>query len=245
MPRVPRTISQSGYQHVYTRGAARQILFEERGDYVYFLQLLKRFSLETRVTVCAFCLMENHIHLLAYDPEQHISRFMQLLGMTYAGYFNWKYQRSGPLFESRFKSIPIESEDYLLTAFRYVLNNPRKAGICSAAEYPWSSYSRFGEPGSFVDTSVFQDLLESKEQYEAFISAEYDEDCPELEGIRRDDAWAQQVIRETPDIPAGNVLQGLDREARDKALRLLKKKGLSIRQIERLTGINRNAIQRA
>jgi REP element-mobilizing transposase RayT len=189
--------------------------------------------------------MENHVHLIVYDPEHHVSRFMQMLGMTYAGYFNWKYQRTGPLFDGRFKSVPIESENYLLTAFRYVLNNPRKAGICSAAEYPWNSYSRFGNPNSFVDTSIFLDLLGSKEEYEMFISAEYDDDYPELEGIRRDDSWALQVIRETLNVPGGTALQSFDGKARDDALRLLKKKGLSIRQIERLTGINRNAIQRA
>ena len=95
MPRKPRTSSEYGYLHVYTRGAGRQILFEERGDYIYYLQLLKRFSQETGVTVCAFCLMENHVHLLAYDPERRISRFMQLLSMTYAGYFNWKHPTAG------------------------------------------------------------------------------------------------------------------------------------------------------
>lgn len=245
MPRTTRSSSEYGYLHVYTRGVARQLLFEERGDYIYFLQLVKRFSPETQVTICAFCLMENHVHLIVYDPEHHISRFMQLLGMTYAGYFNWKYQRTGPLFDGRFKSVPIESNNYLLTAFRYVLNNPRKAGICSAADYPWNSYSRFGYPNSFVDISIFLDLLGSKEEYEMFISAEYDDDYPELEGIRRDDAWALQVIRETLDVPGGTALQSLDGKARDDALRILKKKGLSIRQIERLTGINRNVIQRA
>ena len=138
----------------------------------------------------------------------------------------------------------IESEDYLLTVFRYILNNPRKANICTAAEYPWSSYDRYGYSNSFVDTSVFQELIGSREEYEAFIAAKY-EDCPELEGIVRDDEWAKSVIRESLHIENGTVLQGYDWEKRNEALRLLKDKGLTIRQIERLTGINRNAIHRA
>ena len=244
MPLIQKRSSGSGYLHIYTRGVAKQIIFEDRSDRIYYLQLLKRFSRETHVSICAFCLMENHVHLIVYDEEHQISRFMQLLGMTYSGYFNRKYERSGHLFSSRFLSIPIESEEYLLTAFRYVLNNPKGANICPASEYPWSSYDRYGHSGSFVDTSVFQEMLGDWEEYEKFIAAKY-EDCPELEDITHDDEWAKSVIREVLAVQSGTELQKFDRETRDQALRLLKTKGLSIRQIERLTGINRNVIQRA
>ena len=75
--------------------------------------------------------MENHVHLIVYDEEHHISQFMHLLGMAYSGYFNRKYERSGHLFSSRFLSVPIESEEYLLTAFRYVLNGLEVAMLLS------------------------------------------------------------------------------------------------------------------
>ena len=230
--------------HIYSRGVARQIIFESREDHIYFLHLLKRYSKETQVTICAFCLMENHFHLIVQDRHHHISEFMQKLALTYSIYFNRKYDRSGHLFSSRYMSVPIESEEYLLTAFRYVLNNPRAANICPASEYPWSSYSRYGYKESFVDTSVFQELLGDWKTYEAFIAGKY-EDCPELEDIVHDDAWAASVIREVLHVQSGTELQKYDWDARNQALRCLKENGLSIRQIERLTGINRNAIQRA
>lgn len=244
MPRGPRILSESGYMHIYTRGNGKQILFEQREDYIFYLHLLKRYSLETKVTVCAFCLMENHTHMLVCDKEQHISSLMEKIGTTYSGYFNRKYERNGHLFDGRYKSIPIESEDYLLTVFRYILNNPQKANICTAAEYPWSSYDRYGFTNSFVDTSMFQELLGSREEYEAYIAAKY-EDFPELEGGIRDDEWAKRVIRENLHIESGTILQSFDLKSRNEALRLLKEKGLSLRQIERLTGINRSAIYRA
>ncbi len=244
MPLKIKRFSETGYLHIYTRGVAKQIIFEDRKDHIYYMNLLKRFSQETDVKICAFCLMENHVHLIVYDANHHISRFMQLLGMTYSGYFNRKYERSGHLFSSRFLSVPIEDEDYLLTAFRYVLNNPRGANICPASEYPWSSYNRYGHSDSFVDTSVFQELLGSKKDYEEFIAAKY-EDCPELEDIIHDDEWAKSVIRDVLKIQSGTELQKYDWKTRNQALRLLKENGLSIRQIERLTGINRSTVQRA
>lgn len=239
-----KRFSEFGYMHIYTRGVAKQIIFEDRKDYIYYLNLLKRFSQETNVAICTFCLMENHVHLIVYDKKHHISQFMQLLGMTYSGYFNRKYERSGHLFSSRFQSVPIETEEYMLTAFRYVLNNPRGANICPASKYPWSSYRSYGHPESFVDTSVFQELLGSWDEYEKFIAAKY-EDCPELEDIIHDDEWAKSVIRDVLNIQSGTELQKYDWKNRNQALRLLKENGLSIRQIERLTGINRNTVQRA
>ena len=107
--------------HIYIRGVAEQIIFENRNDYIYSLNLLKRFSEETQVVICAFCLMENHVHLIVYDEGHNVSRFMHLLGMTYATYFNHKYDRSGHLFICRFFRVPIESEEYMLTVFRYAL----------------------------------------------------------------------------------------------------------------------------
>ncbi len=244
MSASPRVFSEYGYLHVYTRGNGKQAIFENRGDYIYYLQLLKRFSSETNVKICAFCLMENHTHLIIYDPEHNMPQFMKQLDLAYTVYFNRKYGRSGHLFDGRYKSLPIESEEYLLTVFRYVLNNPRQANICSAADYPWNSYSRYGASDSFVDTSVFCEMIGDREKYEAFIAAKY-EDCPELENIVHDDEWGRSVIRECLHLESGALIQSYDWKTRNAALRLLKEKGLSIRQIERLTGINRSTIQRA
>ena len=244
MPRQPRIISEFGYYHIYTRGNGKQILYENREDYIYYLKMLKKYCVAVNVTVCAFCLMENHVHLIVYDPEPRLPELMKLLNTAYAKYFNEKYKRKGHVFESRYCRIPIESEAYLLTVFRYILNNPQKAGICTAANYPWSSYSRYGEPDSFVDTSVLVDLIGSKAEYETYIAAKY-EDCPELEEMSLGDEWAKSVIRRSLNISSGTALQSFDLQSRNKALRLLKQRGLTVKQIERLTGISQSAVEQA
>lgn len=280
MPRAARKKGEYGYYHLTMRGVGKQIIFEERGDYIHFLNLLKRFGLDTNVRICAFCLMENHVHLLIYDPEDHLSLFMQKLGGGYSWYFNYKYERTGHLFQDRFGSVPIESEERLLTVLRYILNNPREAGICRASEYEWSSYSRYGDPNSFVDTLVLQELLGSFEEYDKFINAkdeeqgEYGQFPMSLSGTVRtvpgvpgpghtrtvpivprepaplshkkhDDEWAKTVIREALNGQTGTVLRTYDWQKRNEILKELKEKGLSVRQIERLTGISKSVVQRA
>ncbi len=244
MTRMLRIHSESGYMHVMVRGNGRQILFEDKTDYLYFLNLLRRFSKETAITICAYCLMENHVHLLICDKEQHMSLFMQKLSLAYTYYFNRKYEHCGHLFQGRYTSKAIESEDYLLTVFRYILTNPRESGISEPSDYPWSSYMEYGNSASFVDTGIFQDMLGSLNEYEKYIAAKYEDD-PEMKPIKRDDEWAKGIIRNCLNIESGTVLQSYDWKTRNEAIRILKEKGLSIRQIERLTGINRNAIQRA
>lgn len=245
MPRQARQRSDSGYLHLIVRGIGKQFLFEEREDYTFFLSALRRYCGETGVRVLAYCLMENHVHLLVRDSEGCTPQLMKKIGVTYAQYFNRKYERSGHLFQDRYRSEAVEDESYLLAVFRYILNNPQKAGLGPVADYEWSSYAQYGDAGAFVDTALLQDLIGDWEQYTAFLAAGKADDCMEYEAPRRDDAWAKAVIRDCLDGGSGMVLQSCDKAKRDAVLRQLKQKGLSVRQLERLTGINRGVIQKA
>ena len=244
MPRGPRVLGESGYYHIIARGIGKQILFEEPNDFVHMLHLINRFGIETNVKINAYCLMENHFHLLVYDIEHNTPLFMKKLAGTYAAYFNRKYGRTGHLFQDRYISKNIECEDTLLTVFRYILNNPREAAICNASEYAWSSYKKYGNPNSFVDTMILQELLGSFEEYAAYIDAKYEDDDTEIEDRAHDDEWAKSVIRKFLKIESGTALQTFDRKTRNDSIKLLKEKGLSVRQIERLTGISKSVIQR-
>ena len=246
MSRMPRRFSEYGYMHLMFKGVNGQIIFEERGDYVYFLNLLKKTGISQDVKICAYCLMENHVHLLVYDKDHRTPEFMRQLCRTCSLYFNNKYQRKGPLYQNRYTGKPIESENYLLKVFHYILNNPQKAGICPAAEYPWSSYAKYGYPNSFVDTFVLKELIGSREAYDNFIASDYTdaEDPTDLGANTKDDEWAKGIIHDHLHISSGTILQTYSIKERNEALKLLKDKGLTIRQIERLTGINRNIIQR-
>lgn len=245
MPRHARTLSDSGYLHVIVRGNGKQVLFEEAKDYQYFLKILRRFSQETEVTVCAYCLMENHVHLLVKDVKGQVALMMKKLGVSYSYYFNHKYDRTGHLFQDRFRSEAVEDDAYLLTVFRYILKNPEKAGICPARNYAWSSYHAYGDPSAFARPALLEEMIGGKEDYEAFMTIDDDAECLEFEPTIHDDEWALRVIRKQLGDQGGTRLQHCSREERNKALQNLKRAGLTIRQIERLTGIPKGIIARA
>lgn len=245
MPRQARRLSESGYLHLIVRGIGRQAIFEEQEDYLRYLSSLERFCRETEVKVLAWCLMENHVHLLIRDEKKQTPQLMKKLGVSYSYYFNKKYKRCGHLFQDRYLSEVVEDETYLLMVFRYILNNPKKAGICEAREYEWSSYDLYGNPTTFMDLSLMRELIGDDASYERCISQTNDDTCLEYDGPKRDDEWAKKQIEVCLNGENGMALQALDRKARNEALKRLKTRGLTIRQIERLTGINRGVIQKA
>ncbi|MCQ2462195.1 MAG: transposase [Clostridia bacterium] len=243
MSRQPRISGQ--YQHIIVRGIGRQLLFEDTADREKYISLLKRYAPETGVSVLAYCLMENHIHILIHDDNNAISAFMKKTGVSYAYYFNMKYERSGHLFQDRYKSEAISDDAYLLCVFRYILNNPVKAGISGAETYPWSSYREYGKENTFTATEILHDLIGNEESFRALMRQLDTAEYMEAEKPKKDDEWALEVLKKTLNVASGIYLQKLERKQRDEAIRLLKAKGISVRQIERLTGINRGIIQKA
>ena len=245
MPRTARKQGRTGYYHIITRGNAKQIIFEDDKDYSFYIYLISKFSKEMGVVINAYCLMDNHVHLLVYDPEFNISQMMKKIDVTYAKYYNEKYDRVGHLFQGRFLSEKIDNESYLLTAFRYILQNPEVAGVAVASEYMWSSYRYYGTINTFVDTDIFVGIIGDWEKYAKFISEKCNDRCMEFETISNDDEWALTILRTTIGMSSGSSLQTLNKHERDKYILKLREKGLSINQISRFTGLNRNIVQRA
>lgn len=241
MPRQARVAAE--YQHLIVRGIGKQVLFESPDDYRFYLSLLKRFSNETKVSILAYCLMENHVHLLVHDTENDTPCFMKKLGVTYAGFYNQKYERSGHLFQDRYKSEVITDDRYLLTVYRYILNNPVKAGICKAPEYPWSSFRDYAADG-ITEPALLREMIGDSDAFAAFME-QPDTDEPMEYSTEHGDTHAMDVIRSELHLTSGTQLQNFAKAERDAALALLKSKGLTVRQLERLTGINRGVIQRA
>ena len=244
MPRQARIKSDSGYLHLIVQGIGKQTLFESREDYLFFLNRLERFCREVDVGVCAYCLMENHVHLLVHDRKENAALLMKKLGVSYSQYYNHRYQRQGHLFQDRYLSEPVGDEAYLVTVFRYILNNPRKAGICPARDYEWSSYGLYAHPTEMMELSLLRELIGDDRHYAAFIAMENDDVCLEFEARKRDDDWAKAIITGQLNADSGTALQSLNRKDRNAALQRLLEKGLTVRQIERLTGISRGVIQR-
>lgn len=124
------------------RGVNRMHIFLDNDDKVRFLQTLARMKSEEEYTLYGYCIMDNHAHLLIKEEKDSISRTMKRIGVSYSYYFNKKYDRVGHLFQDRFRSERIESENYILSCLRYIHNNPVKALITKEpSDYIWSSYN--------------------------------------------------------------------------------------------------------
>jgi putative transposase len=144
MPRSGRRLSASKTYHVMIRGNERKAIFLDDEDRAYFVSMLAMKNLERQFAVYAYCLMDNHVHLIINEGAESISGIMKRLQVSYVHYFNQKYGRSGHLFQDRFKSEAVEDDQYLLTAVRYIHHNPVKAQMVShPCEYRWSSYNLY------------------------------------------------------------------------------------------------------
>jgi len=127
--------------HITSRGNARQRIFEDDKDRASFLELLKSIINRYNWLCHAYCLMDNHYHLLIETPEGNLSQGMRQLNGIYTQRFNRKHTMVGHVFQGRFKAILVDKENYLLELCRYVVLNPVRAGIVKSPEkYKWSSY---------------------------------------------------------------------------------------------------------
>jgi len=142
MPRRARVTLANTPHHIIQRGNNRSACFYADNDYVQYLDWLEKYSLENNCRVHAYVLMTNHVHLLI-TPETSagLARMMKSLGQRYVQYINRTYNRSGTLWEGRFKSCITQEDNYVLSCYRYIELNPVRANMVDhPAEYFWSSY---------------------------------------------------------------------------------------------------------
>jgi putative transposase len=145
MARLPR-LTLLGYpHHIIQRGNNRQAIFVSQADYQTLLNLLLENAQKFKVAIHAYVLMTNHFHLLATpETSDGLPQMMQAVGRRYVRWFNDAQGRSGTLWEGRYKSTVIDTDQYLLTCMAYLDLNPVRAGLVGqAADYVWSSYGHY------------------------------------------------------------------------------------------------------
>jgi putative transposase len=141
MPRKPRIEVAGGIHHVFARGNRRQRIYLDAADCWRYLDLLGQVVARTRWRCLAYCLLDNHVHLLIETPETNLGAGMQLLHGTYAQQFNWRHGRSGHLFQGRYGANFVKDDEQLWTTTGYIAANPVTAGLCDRPEqWPWNSY---------------------------------------------------------------------------------------------------------
>lgn len=137
MSRPLRIQYPNAYYHVTCRGNARREIFRMADDREDFLRLLSRSANIFDVQILVYALMPNHFHLLVCTPKGNLSEFMRHFNISYTGAFNRKYNRSGHLYQGRYKAFLIDEDNYLLEVSRYIHLNPLKMKSKKPAEQRW------------------------------------------------------------------------------------------------------------
>lgn len=249
MPRIARKISSSNIYHVMIRGINRQNIFEDDDDRICFLKILGYCKEISGFRLYAFVLMSNHIHLLIEPSGEPLNTVFARIETRYALWFNKKYQRTGYLFQNRFRSEAVETEQYFMTVLRYILQNPMKAGMESRpGSYRWSSYLAYEKgKGAVTDTQYALDLFGGREILMEFLAQGNDDsvlDEEEFDCRLREDKARETMFRITQCTSASDF-QRLDKALRKEYAAKMYQSGLSLGQISRMTGMAKTTVFKA
>lgn len=260
MPRLARQKSNTGIYHLMLRGTNKQQIFHDEQDYIKFLTTLERYRKEAGFTVYGWCLMGNHVHLLIKEGKEELSLTMKRIGVSFAKYYNWKYNASGHLFQDRYRSENIENEGYLISVIRYIHRNPVKAGMVqSPKDWRWSSCKDY-----FCNTNCSPLLVETdlvlgyfSETKEKAVKAFIDYNLMDNEDKYMDDDDVRHIARFTDEMAHDAIKKLIDglEIANIKSLPKLQRtqiisriktiRGVTQRQISRILGLPLSLINRA
>ena len=245
MPRKARKKSESGIYHIMLRGINQQKIFEDEEDNNRFLETLSKYKKQCGYEIYAYCFMGNHVHLLLKEGKEDLTLVIKRIAGSYVYWYNWKYQRNGHLFQDRFKSEPVENDEYFLMVMRYIHQNPIKAGICKNVDkYKYSSYNEYVENSSIVDKDFCFSIID-KEQFVEFNQEINNDICLDIDNNKQrlTDAEAIKKMRKICNCKSASDFQKFDKEKRNRNIKKLHIQGLSIRQISRLTGLSRKIVE--
>lgn len=257
LPRIARDYNKLKVYHTIIRGIDKQDIFYSEKDRVKFIEIIKVSKEKYNYELYAYCLMDNHVHLVIYDKNEEISKIMQSIQVRYVMYFNRKYDRIGHLFQNRFFSKKVEDRQYLKNLCRYIHQNPLKAGIAKTEEYKWSSYKSYIRFNKLIDTRLLlltfsDDEKEAKEEFKKFHNINANDKQSEI-----NDMIEYEMYEAISDEDVGNYICEIlkinnvreilkfNREIRNENLLKLKRlKNIPAAQLARVIGINRKIIER-
>ena len=247
MPRTARKKSESQIYHIMLRGINKQNIFEEAEDYKKMLELLQYCVEKSGVEIYAYCLMTNHIHLLLKEGNEPLGITFRRLGSKFVYWYNTKYQRTGHLFQDRFRSEAVEDDSYFATVLRYIHLNPVQGGLVkNASDYLYSSYNGYLNNNAWFNTAKAFTIL-PKKNFVAFHQEKNDDKCMDIieeQQPHLTEEKAKEVMHRVTKCLSSSEFQALEKEKKKDYIRVMKKKGLSIRQISRLTGESYYIIQK-
>jgi REP element-mobilizing transposase RayT len=255
MPRHRRNRSKSGYYHVMVRGNERKNIFLDEQDKSRFVEILHEKKQGGSFYLQAFCLMDNHVHLMISEGVDDIARVMKRITVSYVYYFNKKYKRIGHLFQDRFRSEVVEDDNYVLSLVRYIHQNPVKAGIVNQMkEFKWSSYLSYIDEKNYfrkvVDTETVLNIFSpntalSIQLYKKFMIEESRECFLDIKEEVMDEEEAKKLFELILLNRGIDIKQGEKIIIPEDIIKEFKKKtGLSIRKIAAITNINKDKVNK-
>lgn len=253
MPRQARQRSQSGIYHIILRGINKQVLFEDDEDREKFIGCLQYYKAVSQYVIYGYCLMDNHVHILIKEGKETIGQTMKRIGVSYVSWHNRKYQRCGHLFQDRFKSEVVDTDEYLLTVLRYIHQNPIKSGQAANVEgCKWSSFLKYIGEGDLVDRKFVLNVFSPErgkaiEAFRKFMTEKANDRCMEIGlGTKRTDQEVANMIQNLANVRVPAELQNFEKVKRNEILRRIKAlAGVSTWQLARLTGLSQTVIARA
>lgn len=247
MPRQARKQAESGIYHIMLRGIDRQLIFEDSGDYFRFLDIVQECKEICCFQLYAYCLMGNHIHMLLKVNNENLDTILKRIAGRYVYYYNVKYQRVGHLFQDRFKSEPVEDNEYFLTVLRYIHQNPIKAKLyAKIGDYPYSSYAEYLHNGTMIDTDFALNILPFDE-FIRFNNEPNSDQCLEIMNSPRravTDEQAKPIIEKISHCKTITEFQALDEKKKEQFIKKIYEKGVSVRQISRLSGTSKGIVEK-
>lgn len=249
MPRQARIKSRSGIYHIMLRGINRQTIFEDDEDKKRFVDTLLKYKHHYKLF--AYCIMDNHVHVLLKETSEPLSDLIKRISSSYVYWYNMKYNRCGHLFQSRFKSENVETKSYFLTVLRYIHQNPLKAGLVKDVFHSrWTSIHEYCKNESPLDTELPLNLFSNNQTRAVTLFKEYMSQsnydlCLEDPPTQRKTDDEVRIYLRILGVSNNSMLQGMNKEQRNGVLVKLKTlKGVSERQISRVTGVSRKVIQK-
>ena len=235
------------------RGNDRNNIFHDENDKLRFIEIIQEKQKVSRFALQAFCLMDNHIHLMLSEGVEDIAKVMKRINVSYVYYFNKKHKKVGHLFQDRFKSEVIEDDGYVLALARYIHQNPLKAGLVKAIdEYKWSSYLCYLNEDNYfskmVDTETIlglfsKDIGKAKDRFKIYMKEEaYDKFIDLKEGL---DEMGEETAK---GIFKAMLLERVKDNEKNVPADLIKefkeKTNLPLRKIAAITGVNKDKINK-
>ena len=247
------------------RGINRNNIFHCENDYFKFEKILRNSvsmpepsSNDTDITLVpscklhAYCLMTNHVHLLIEELGKEIGSIMKSIGVSYVSYYNKHYDRRGPLFEGRFKSEPVQDDNYFVRLLQYIHQNPVVAGkVNTAGDYQWSSWREYAAMGNLNNGLCCMELPFStmtKQELCTMVLELNDmaeEEIVQFDQQRMSDNQAENALMQS--LPIGVKVEDLklmSKADRRELLRMTLAVGVGKRQLSRLTGVDYSEIRR-